>query len=41
MPNFDLDVSVLEIQLTAFERIHLPAFPGSKLEGAFGRACTL
>jgi CRISPR-associated endoribonuclease Cas6 len=38
MPNFDLTISVLEIQLTALERIHLPAFPGSKLEGAFGRA---
>jgi CRISPR-associated endoribonuclease Cas6 len=38
MPNFDLNISVLEIELTALERIHLPAFPGSKLEGAFGRA---
>jgi hypothetical protein len=38
MPNFDLNISVLEIQLTALERIYLPAFPGSKLEGAFGRA---
>ena len=38
MPNFDLSISVLEIQLEAFERIHLPEFPGSKLEGAFGRA---
>jgi hypothetical protein len=38
MPNFDLTINVLEIELTATERIHLPAFPGSKLEGAFGRA---
>ena len=38
MPNFDLNISVLEIQLTAIEHIHLPEFPGSKLEGAFGRA---
>jgi hypothetical protein len=38
MPNFDLNINLLEIELTALERIHLPAFPGSKLEGAFGRA---
>ena len=38
MPDFDLNISVLEIQLQAQERIHLPAFQGSKLEGAFGRA---
>lgn len=38
MPNFNLPINVLEIQLEASERIHLPEFPGSKLEGAFGRA---
>lgn len=38
MPNFNLPINVLEIELEAKERIHLPEFPGSKLEGAFGRA---
>ena len=37
-PVFDLRVSRFDITLKASERIHLPAFPGSKLEGAFGRA---
>jgi CRISPR-associated endoribonuclease Cas6 len=37
-PVFDLAVSRFDITLEAMERLHLPAFPGSKLEGAFGRA---
>jgi hypothetical protein len=37
-PVFDLAVSRFDITLEAMDRLHLPAFPGSKLEGSFGRA---
>ena len=38
MLDFDLPFTVLQITLRAVEEVHLPPFPGSKLEGAFGRA---
>ncbi|MFC3862785.1 CRISPR system precrRNA processing endoribonuclease RAMP protein Cas6 [Deinococcus antarcticus] len=38
MPPFDLPFAVLRVTLTAREMVQLPPFPGSKLEGAFGRA---
>lgn len=45
MLEFDLPISQLRISLRATQPIRLPAFAGSKLEGAFGRtlyalACT-
>ncbi|WP_036199460.1 CRISPR system precrRNA processing endoribonuclease RAMP protein Cas6 [Meiothermus ruber] len=45
MPEFDLPVSLLRVSLRAEQPIRLPAFAGSKLEGAFGHtlyqiACT-
>jgi hypothetical protein len=45
MLEFDLPISLLHIDLRAAQPIRLPAFAGSKLEGAFGRtlyqiACT-
>lgn len=45
MLQFDLPISLLRIGLKAIQSIRLPAFAGSKLEGAFGRtlyeiACT-
>ena len=38
MLPLDLSFAVLRVTLTAREEVHLPPFPGSKLEGAFGRA---
>ncbi|GAA5503707.1 hypothetical protein Dxin01_03468 [Deinococcus xinjiangensis] len=38
MLPLDLPFAVLRVALTAHEEVHLPPFPGSKLEGAFGRA---
>lgn len=38
MLPLDLPFSVLRVTLTAREEVRLPPFPGSKLEGAFGRA---
>ncbi|MFC4427197.1 CRISPR system precrRNA processing endoribonuclease RAMP protein Cas6 [Deinococcus navajonensis] len=38
MLPLDLSFSVLRVTLRALEPVHLPPFPGSKLEGAFGRA---
>jgi hypothetical protein len=38
MPQFDLSITELWITLKALEPIRLPAFAGSKLEGAFGHA---
>lgn len=38
MLPLDLSFSVLRVTLTAREEVRLPPFPGSKLEGAFGRA---
>lgn len=38
MLPLDLPFAVLNVALTAREPVHLPPFPGSKLEGAFGRA---
>nr|MBF6596525.1 DUF2276 domain-containing protein [Thermaceae bacterium] len=38
MIEFDLPISQLRVRLRALEPIHLPAFAGSKFEGAFGRA---
>ncbi len=38
MPQFDLTITELRITLKALEPIQLPAFAGSKLEGAFGHA---
>lgn len=45
MPEFDLPLTLLRVSLVAEQPIRLPAFAGSKLEGAFGRtlyqiACT-
>lgn len=45
MPEFDLPIALLRVALRAVQPIRLPAFAGSKLEGAFGRtlyqiACT-
>lgn len=45
MLEFDLPICYLRVGLKAVQPIHLPAFAGSKLEGAFGRtlyqiACT-
>lgn len=37
MPYYDLPFAVLRVSLRALEQVRLPAFPGSKLEGAFGR----
>jgi hypothetical protein len=37
MRDFDLPIGQLQIDLRAIEPIRLPAFAGSKLEGAFGR----
>jgi hypothetical protein len=37
-PGFNLAVACLKINIVAQEALHLPAFAGSKLEGAFGRA---
>ena len=34
----DLPFAVLQVTLRAQDEVHLPPFPGSKLEGAFGRA---
>lgn len=38
MLPLDLPFAVLSVSLRATQTVHLPAFPGSKLEGAFGRA---
>lgn len=38
MPPLDLPFTALRVSLTARETVQLPPFPGSKLEGAFGRA---
>lgn len=38
MLPLDLAFTVLRVTLRALEPVHLPPFPGSKLEGAFGRA---
>lgn len=38
MLPLDLPFIVLHVTLRALEPVHLPPFPGSKLEGAFGRA---
>lgn len=38
MPPLDLSFTALRVTLRALETVHLPPFPGSKLEGAFGRA---
>lgn len=38
MLPLDLPFAVLRVTLVAREEVHLPPFPGSKLEGAFGRA---
>lgn len=38
MLPLDLPFAVLSVSLRAAESVLLPAFPGSKLEGAFGRA---
>ncbi|WP_034388814.1 CRISPR system precrRNA processing endoribonuclease RAMP protein Cas6 [Deinococcus sp. YIM 77859] len=38
MLPLDLSFAVLRVTLRALEPVHLPPFPGSKLEGAFGRA---
>lgn len=38
MLSLDLPFAVLNVSLRAVERVELPPFPGSKLEGAFGRA---
>ncbi|WP_425145142.1 hypothetical protein [Deinococcus sp.] len=34
----DLPFTVLNVSLLAQDDVHLPPFPGSELEGAFGRA---
>lgn len=34
----DLPFTVLRVALRALDPVHLPSFPGSKLEGTFGRA---
>ena len=38
MLPLNLPFTVLRVALRALEPVHLPPFPGSKLEGAFGRA---
>ncbi|WP_272976129.1 CRISPR system precrRNA processing endoribonuclease RAMP protein Cas6 [Deinococcus geothermalis] len=38
MLPLDLPFAVLRVTLRALDMVHLPPFPGSKLEGAFGRA---
>lgn len=38
MIEFDLPISQLRVRLRALEPVRLPAFAGSKFEGAFGRA---
>ncbi|WP_420594258.1 CRISPR system precrRNA processing endoribonuclease RAMP protein Cas6 [Deinococcus sp.] len=38
MLPLDLTFVVLSVSLRAVDSVHLPPFPGSKLEGAFGRA---